>query len=106
MSLRDLPYSFTKDLQGLAKSEDKQPPKIRAIIEGLYSRELDLELYKTVLLFATGIRIAGQLPYIIQLLEGFYNCKVKTENIALFWELDSEYKVLIPLYKSSLLIVD
>ena len=64
-----------------------------AVIEGPYGKELDLELYGTVLLFAIGIGIAGQLPYVIQLLEGYYNCEVKTWRIALFWELDSERKL-------------
>ncbi|KAF2806348.1 uncharacterized protein BDZ99DRAFT_479610 [Mytilinidion resinicola] len=53
--------------------------KIRAIIEG-----------PTVLLFATSIGIAGQLPYIEKLLKGYYNCKVKIRRIALFWEVESE----------------
>ena len=67
--------------------------KIRAIIKGLYGKELDLKLYGTVLLFAIGIKIVGQLLYIIQLLKGYYNCEVKTERIALFQELDSKYKL-------------
>jgi len=37
---------------------------MRAVIKGLYRNELNLELYRTVLLFAIGIGIAGQLPYI------------------------------------------
>ncbi|KKY22692.1 putative ferric-chelate reductase [Phaeomoniella chlamydospora] len=65
-------------------------PELEALVEGPYGRELDLESYGTVLLFATGIGIAGQLPYVTQLLEGYHDCKVKTRRIALFWELDSE----------------
>jgi hypothetical protein len=38
---------------------------MRAVIEGLYRNELNLELYGTVLLFAIGIGIAGQLLYVI-----------------------------------------
>ncbi|KAI9784310.1 MAG: hypothetical protein M1839_002371 [Geoglossum umbratile] len=64
--------------------------EMKAIIEGPYGNELNLELYGTVLLFATGIGIAGQLPYVKQLLEGYHNCEVKTRRIALFWEMDSE----------------
>jgi predicted ferric reductase len=67
--------------------------EMRAVIEGPYGKELDLESYGTVLLFATGIGIAGQLPYVTQLLEGYHNCEVKTRRIALFWELDSECKL-------------
>jgi len=43
-------------------------------------------------LFATGIRIAGQLPYVAQLLQGYLEGKVKTRRIALFWEVESERK--------------
>ncbi|KAI9767709.1 MAG: hypothetical protein M1839_004370 [Geoglossum umbratile] len=68
--------------------------EMKAIIEGPYGNELNLELYGTVLLFATGIGIAGQLPYVKQLLEGYHNCEVKTQRIALFWEMDSECKNL------------
>ena len=57
---------------------------MRAIINGPYGKELSLGSYSTVLLFATGIRIAGQLPYVAQLLDGYHNCEVKTRRIALF----------------------
>lgn len=39
--------------------------KIKAVIEGLYKKELDLKLYGTVLLFTIGVKIARQLLYII-----------------------------------------
>ncbi|OCL05849.1 hypothetical protein AOQ84DRAFT_379187 [Glonium stellatum] len=50
--------------------------EMRAILEGPYGNEFDLESYGTVLLFATGIGIAGQLPYVTQLLEEYHNWKV------------------------------
>lgn len=65
---------------------------MRAAIEGPYGKELRLDSYGTVLLFATGIGIAGQLPYVTQLLAGYLECKVKTRRIALFWEVESERK--------------
>lgn len=78
---------FTKDLVSVDPRSE-----MRAIVEGPYGRELHLESYGTVLLFATGIGIAGQLPYVTQLLEGYHNCEVKGRRIALFWEMDSERK--------------
>jgi hypothetical protein len=42
------------------------------------------------LLFATGIGIAGQLPYLRQLLENFHNFDAKARRIALFWLVDFE----------------
>lgn len=64
----------------------------RAILEGPYGKELDLDGYGTVLLFATGIGIAGQLAYVAQLLQGYNNHEVRTRRIALFWQLDAESK--------------
>ncbi|KAI1382607.1 uncharacterized protein F4822DRAFT_435284 [Hypoxylon trugodes] len=63
-----------------------------ALVEGLYGKELRLDLYGTMLLFATGIGIASQLPYVEHLLTGYQNCEVKTQRIALFWEVESESK--------------
>ncbi|KAI9767639.1 MAG: hypothetical protein M1840_005510 [Geoglossum simile] len=83
--------SFTRDLLLHASNDLTQYGEMKAIIEGPYGNELNLELYGTVLLFATGIGIAGQLPYVKQLLEGYHNCEVKTRRIALFWEMDSEF---------------
>jgi predicted ferric reductase len=83
---------FTQDLFHNATNDLDQYNKMRAVIEGPYGKELDLKSYGTVLLFATGIGIAGQLPYITQLLDGYYNFGEKNRKIALFWELDSESK--------------
>ena len=55
-----------------------------------YGKEIHLDEYGTVLLFATGIGIAGQLPYVRQLLENFHNYDAKARRIALFWQVDSE----------------
>ncbi|KAM0132883.1 hypothetical protein ACHAP3_006172 [Botrytis cinerea] len=76
---------FTKDIVSVGPRSE-----MRAIVEGPCGRELHLESYGTVLLFATGIGIAGQLPYVTQLLEGYHNYEVKGRRIALFWEMDSE----------------
>ena len=85
---------FTKNLFLHANSNRSQNYEIRALVKGPYGKELDLKSYGTVLLFATGIGIAGMLPYVTQLLEGYHNCEVKTRRIALFWELESECKLL------------
>src|SRR6266480_7083902 len=73
---------FTADLRHIKNCKRK------AIIDGPYGNGLHLESYDTVLLFATGIGIAAQLPYVKQLLDGHQ--KVKTPRIALFWEIESE----------------
>jgi NAD(P)H-flavin reductase len=79
---------FTQSLP--SGSSSSQPTELRAIVEGPYGKEIHLDEYGTVLLFATGIGIAGQLPYVKQLLENFHNYDAKARRIALFWQVDSE----------------
>lgn len=75
---------FTRNLKRYAGSS------LRAFIEGPYGIEKDLGAYGNVVLFATGIGIAGHLPYIRRLLEGHNNREVKTGRISLFWQIDKE----------------
>ncbi|KAH8589104.1 hypothetical protein B0O99DRAFT_468463, partial [Bisporella sp. PMI_857] len=56
---------FTQSLA--TRSNSSQSTKLSAIVEGPYGKEIHLDEYGTVLLFATGIGIAGQLPYVKQL---------------------------------------
>lgn len=83
---------FTRDLRLHATGEPGRSTAMTAFIEGPYGKELHLESYGTVLLFATGAGIAGQLPYVKQLMDGYHNYEVKTRRIALFWEMSSERK--------------
>ncbi|CZR58393.1 uncharacterized protein PAC_08285 [Phialocephala subalpina] len=79
---------FTRSLP--TSNSSTRPTELRAIIEGPYGKEIHLDEYGTVLLFATGIGIAGQLPYMRQLLENFHNYDAKARRIALFWQVESE----------------
>lgn len=81
---------FTRNLLLRAMNSFDTGDGQRAVIEGPYGNELDLTSYGTVLLFATGIGIAAQLPYVRVLLESYHNYDVKSRKIALFWEIDSE----------------
>ena len=83
---------FTRALRLHSSSDLRQSTAMKAFIEGPYGKELHLESYGTVLLFATGAGIAGQLPYVKQLLDGYQDHEVKTRRIALFWEMSSERK--------------
>jgi predicted ferric reductase len=85
---------FTRNLFLHANSDLSQNYEMRALVKGPYGKGLDLKSYGTFLLFATGIGISGQLPNVTQLLEEYHNCEVKTRRIALFWELESECKLL------------
>ena len=57
---------------------------MKAIVEGSYEEELNLDLYNLILLFITGIDIAGQIPYIRQLLDDSNSWNIKTRRITLF----------------------
>jgi predicted ferric reductase len=74
----------------LGSYDTAESKELMAIIEGPYGNELNLESYDTVLLFATGIGIAAQLPYIRLLLQQHYTWVGTKRRIALFWEVDSE----------------
>lgn len=86
---------LTRAIQSKAGLTLSQATRRKVIIDGPYGRCLSLDLYGTVLLIASGIGIAGQLPYVKQLLEGYHSLDVKTRRIALFWEMSSE-RTLVP----------
>jgi predicted ferric reductase len=69
-----------------------EPTELGALVEGPFGNTIPLDEYGTILLFATGIGIASQLPYIKQLLERFHDWDIKAGKIALFWEVSAESK--------------
>ena len=60
-----------------------------ALINGLYSKQIQLRTYSTVLLFASGIGIAGILLYAQQTLEEYNAQRTSCRQIFLFWEIDN-----------------
>lgn len=63
---------------------------VRASIRGPYGCEKNFRNYGSILMFATGIGIAGQLPYIKRLFEDRDIGKTQTQKIFLYWEIESE----------------
>lgn len=61
-----------------------------AFIEGPYGSPVLQHQSGTVLLFATGIGIAGQLPYMKEQLRLYREWRTKTRRHVLFWEMDAE----------------
>ena len=59
-----------------------------AFIDGPYGRRIELRTYGTVLLFASGIGIAGLLFYAQQTLEEYDEQRTSCRRILLFWETD------------------
>ncbi|KAH8747607.1 hypothetical protein F5883DRAFT_368126, partial [Diaporthe sp. PMI_573] len=81
-------HGFTKQLCSHRSDEPDDPPKLAALVEGPYGRELGLSSYGTVLLFATGIGIAGQLSYVSQLFDQYGTRKSQTRRIVLYWQVE------------------
>ena len=74
---------------------------LRVWVDGPYGPRLDVGDYGSVLMSATGIGIAAQVPYIKELLKGFQEYRVRTKSILLVWQLDNESKSLITLLSST-----
>ena len=71
---------FIKDLLFYAAANQ---PELLALVKGSFGQEIPLQEYGTALLFATGIGIAGQLPYVKHILEEHYQGKAKTQKVVL-----------------------
>jgi len=80
-----------KSRTGFTKKLDSHTnKKLLAFIDGPYGIQHKFGDYGTVIMFATGIGIAGHIPYIKDLISGYNSCEVKTRRILLVWEIDKE----------------
>jgi predicted ferric reductase len=77
-------HGFTRKLLGITGCDTL------AFIDGPYGYSHDLGEYGTVLMFATGIGIAGHLSYLKDLIRGYNSCEVRTRCVILVWQLDNE----------------
>jgi len=59
-----------------------------ALIDGPHGNQIQLRTYGTVLLFASGIGIAGLLLYVQQTLEDYDAQRTSCRRLFLFWEID------------------
>ena len=66
---------------------------LKAWVDGPYGQIEDIGNYGSVVMFASGIGIAAQVPYIKELLKGFHEYTVRTKSILLVWQLDKESKL-------------
>ena len=65
---------------------------LRAFIDGPYGLNHEFGQYGTVIMFATGIGIAAQLPYVKELINGYNNCEVRTRSVQLHWVMEKDCK--------------
>ena len=63
---------------------------LRAWVDGPYGKGEEPGEYGSVMMFASGIGIAAQVPYVKELLNDIQGFKVRTRSILLIWELEKE----------------
>jgi len=77
---------FTRHLGRIATTDRG----LLALIDGPYGTEIPLQKYGTILLFASGIGIAGQLLYVRQVLQDYDERRTSCREMSLIWENDEE----------------
>ncbi|OBT85138.1 hypothetical protein VE02_05625 [Pseudogymnoascus sp. 03VT05] len=75
---------FTRELSRNANKT------FRAFIDGPFGIPHDFGAYGTVIMIATGIGIAGHMPYLKDLVSGYNSCEVRTRRILLIWQIQNE----------------
>ena len=90
--IQGLTISLLVKLRGGFTAElDRHANKnLLAFIDGPYSVQHGLGEYGTVIMFASGIGIAGHIPYIKELIIGYNDCSVRTRRIRLVWEIEEK----------------
>ena len=75
----------------VARAAGDEPGRMtfNACIEGPYGGERSLASYGSVMLFASGVGITHQIPYIKQLLDGYNDGTVAARRITLVWAVTS-----------------
>lgn len=82
---------LVKSRAGFTAELDRHTDKpLQAFIDGPYGVQHDFGEYETVIMFATGIGIAGCIPYIKDLLLGYNSCEVRTRRIRVAWEIKEQ----------------
>ncbi|KAF2181279.1 hypothetical protein K469DRAFT_589592 [Zopfia rhizophila CBS 207.26] len=79
---------LTASLQHYAQELGSKKSNTMAIIDGPYGKKVDLTRFETVMLFATGIGIAGQLSYLKSLMNIKDKRATSIKRITLFWEIE------------------
>jgi predicted ferric reductase len=97
---------FTNSLY--KKAENAQGRLVlNALVEGPYGGLHDLSSYGTVMIFAGGVGITHQLPYIRHLVSGFANGTVATRRVTLVWIIQTpEHLEWIRPWMTSILALD
>ena len=86
-------YLLLKPASGLTQKLIRHgSSELKAWIDGPYGQVEEIGDYGSILMFATGIGMAAQVPYNKQLLRGYKEYRVRTKSILVVWQLDKESK--------------
>ncbi|CAF9932805.1 MAG: hypothetical protein GOMPHAMPRED_006666 [Gomphillus americanus] len=81
---------FTQKLWARIRNTPARQFRARAFVEGPYtSTQPSLASYGTILLFAGGVGITHQIPYLRSLLEGYATATVACRRLLLVWAVQS-----------------
>lgn len=80
---------FTNTLFRKAEKSPNGRITLSALVEGPYGGNQVLHSYGTVLLFAGGVGITHQVPFVRDLVAGFSNGTVATRRMCLIWVIQS-----------------
>lgn len=96
--IRGLTISLlVKSRTGFTRELDRNVNKtLRAFVDGPFGIRHDFGNYGTVIMVATGIGIAGHMPYLKELISGYNSCEVRTRRILLIWQIQEECKCADP----------
>lgn len=98
---------FTNKLFQKAKASPNGRIALKALVEGPYGSAQNLQSYGTVLLFAGGVGITHQVPFVRDLIAGFANGTVAARRVCLVWVIQSpEHLEWIRPWMTSILAMD
>lgn len=80
---------FTNSFYQKAEKSPNGRISLRAFVEGPYGGSTGLESYGTVMLFANGVGITHQVPFVRDLIAGFANGTVALRRLCLVWVIQS-----------------
>lgn len=83
---------FTQELAQYCSSTSTSQA-LTCAIDGLYGQHLDTSPYRAVVMFASGIGVAGQLALVKESIIQYYARRSCLQRIVLVWKVDREGKI-------------
>lgn len=82
-------YLFVRPKSGFTRKLVRyEKDELKVWVDGPYGTTIDAADYGSVLMFASGIGIAAQVPYIKEIIREYKAFRARTKRILLVWEVD------------------